>query len=284
MHLRLSAFICGFVLLTCVTQARSDETKNFIVERDVTFLPPDRAEKLDLYLPPDPKDLSKRPAIIIIHGGGWKFGDKAEERETQIAALLANKGYVCISINYLLADPKKIAWPTCLEDCRAAIKYLKDHSEEFLIDTNRIGAIGGSAGGTMSLLIANPPAKNIKSDIKAVVALYPVTDLMTTTWELSMLFGQPRGINPEIYKSASPLHQIKDGFPPTLLIHGTADPTVAHEQSEKLAARFTELKVPHELLLLKDVGHTFNLHGDGIDVRTQVGDFFDKYLKSSEGK
>lgn len=268
------ALVC---LMTTLTPAQ-EETRNYLVDRDLTFLSPDRPEKLDLYLPPDPKPGTKRPAVIVIHGGGWKLGDKADDRETQIAGTLANAGFVVVSINYQLAMRDKPAWPTCLDDCRAAVRWLREHAEEYAIDPDRLGAIGGSAGGSMSLLIALDEAKANFKRVQAVVALYPPTDLVNRKAENQLMFGHSREARPDLYRDASILVRVEAGFPPTLLIHGTADTTVPHDHSERLAARLKELGVPHELILVPDAPHTFPIKSDRIDLRAKVVEFFVKNL------
>ncbi len=89
------------------------------IEKDVAYLPADRAEKADLYLPAAVIDeqraakIGKRPGMIIIHGGGWTGGDKGAAREINIGTTLAGQGYVCMSINYML-QPKEgpRIWPS----------------------------------------------------------------------------------------------------------------------------------------------------------------------------
>lgn len=268
--------------MTTIARAQDDEARNYLVDRDIPFLASDRPEKLDLYLPPDPKPGMKRPGIILIHGGGWTVGDKADERERQIAGTLANAGYVVASINYQLASREKPAWPTCLRDCQAAVQWMRAQAEEYAVDPDRLGTIGGSAGGAMSLLMAiNDPAAKFEG-VQAVVALYPPTDLITRRNENQLMFGHSRDARPDLYREASVLFRADASFPPTLLIHGTADATVPHDHSERLAARFKELGVPHELILVPNAGHTFKIKSDRADLRPKVVEFFDKVLKPAE--
>lgn len=275
----VSALALLVILMSNPASFAEDEVRNFVVDRDVVYLAPDRKEKLDLYLPPDPKPGTRRGAIVVIHGGGWQVGDKADPREKQIATTLANAGYVVASINYQLATRDTPAWPTCLADCRAAVTYLREHADELSIDPNRIGAIGGSAGGTMSLLIGvDAPDAKFKR-INAVVALYPPTDLLNRQAESQIMFGASRAERPDLFRDASPVFHVTKSFPPTLLFHGTADATVSHEQSETLAAKFKELGVPHELILMKDAPHTFRIRNESHDLREKIVSFFDKRLK-----
>ncbi len=276
----VSALALLVILMSNPASFAEEEVRNFVVDRDVVYLAPDRKEKLDLYLPPDPKPGTRRGAIMVIHGGGWQVGDKADPREKQIATTLANAGYVVASINYQLATRDTPAWPTCLADCRAAVTYLRDHADELSIDPNRIGAIGGSAGGTMSLLIGvDAPDAKFKG-INAVVALYPPTDLLNRQAETQIMFGASRTERPDLFRDASPVFHVTRDFPPTLLFHGTADATVSHEQSETLATKFKELGVPHELILLKDAPHTFRIKNESHDLREKIVSFFDKHLKN----
>lgn len=256
-----------------------DEERNFLVDRDVAFLPEGRAEKLDLYLPPDPKPGIKRAAIVVIHGGGWRLGDKADPREVQMAATLANAGYVVASVNYQLADRDKPSWPTCIQDCREAVAFLRKNADEYAINPDRIGAIGGSAGGNLSLLLGTPDPAQKVAPVQAVVALYAPTDLIARKNETQLMFGQSRTQRPDLYKEASPYHQATASFPPTLLIHGTADTVVEPAQSELMAKKLKELGIKHELILVPDAPHTFKLKDDAHDFRDKVLTFFARHLK-----
>src|SRR5262249_60357783 len=125
------------------------------MEKDVDSPPPGRAEKLDLYLPPeDPKPGEKRPGIVIIHGGGWTGGNKGAKREINIGTTLAAHGYVLLSINYALASEGHPTWPGNLQDCKRAVRWLRKNAEKYHIDPDHIGVIGGSAGGHLTAMLA----------------------------------------------------------------------------------------------------------------------------------
>jgi acetyl esterase/lipase len=122
------------------------------IERDVAYLTPDRKEKLDLYLPANRDRAMRSPAIVIIHGGGWVGGDKASEREFSTGTTLAAAGYVCAAINYKLDGDGR--WPTNLFDCKNAVRFLRARADQYQIDGDLIGVIGGSAGGHLALMVA----------------------------------------------------------------------------------------------------------------------------------
>src|SRR5688572_14451668 len=155
--------------------------------QDVTYLQPTRAEKLDLYLPTDSTTATKRPAIVIIHGGGWVGGDKASPREFNIGTTLAKAGYVAASVNYHLGEKNR--WPTNLFDCKNAVRFLRKNADEYKIDADHIGVIGGSAGGHLALMVAYTsevldlapptPYPGISDKVSAVVDMYGITNLLT---------------------------------------------------------------------------------------------------------
>jgi len=115
------------------------------VEKDVAYLGPDRAEKADLYLPPTFEPGKKYPGIVIIHGGGWTGGDKAAGREKNIGTTLASHGYVCMSINYALAKTGSPTFPQNIQDCKRAVRWLRNNAARFPLDVDHVGAIGGSS-------------------------------------------------------------------------------------------------------------------------------------------
>ena len=136
----LTLFALALSLINIVGAAESAPR----VVKDVTFLAPDRAEKLDVYLPTALPAGTLAPAVVWIHGGGWTGGTKNETRAAEICGTLAAAGYVAVSIDYRLGDG---AWPTNLHDCKNAVRFLRAHAAEYHIDPKRIAVAGGSAGG-----------------------------------------------------------------------------------------------------------------------------------------
>lgn len=109
----------------------------------------DRKLLLDLFSPKN--EASNRPAIVVVHGGGWVNGDKTKFRA--LAIELAKRGYVTAAIEYRLAG--EALFPAGIHDCNAAVRYLRAHAKQYRIDPERIGAVGGSAGGHLVGLMAS---------------------------------------------------------------------------------------------------------------------------------
>src|SRR5262245_30255528 len=124
------------------------------IEQNIAYLAPGRSETADLYVPSKRLAGQCSPAVVIIHGGGWTGGDKAAEREFNIGTTLALNGYVGLSINYVLATKEKPTWPNNLHDCMTAVRWLRRNADRLGVDPARIGAIGGSAGGHLTAMLA----------------------------------------------------------------------------------------------------------------------------------
>ncbi len=122
-------------------------------EADVSYLPEGRQEKADLYLPKLEKG-QRAPAVLMIHGGGWSGGDKRAGREINIGTNLALKGFVAMSIDYALSRNGSVTWPQNLHDCKTAVRWLRKNADRLQIDPDRIGVIGGSAGGHLAAMVA----------------------------------------------------------------------------------------------------------------------------------
>jgi acetyl esterase/lipase len=251
---------------------------------DVAYLAPDRAEKLDLYLPATPAPgAPPAPAVVWIHGGGWTGGTKNEARAKEICTTLTAAGYVAVSIDYRLGEG---AWPTNIYDCKNAVRFLRAHAAEYHLDPNRIAVAGGSAGGHLALMVgltaddpafeptvAATPYPGVSSAVRAIVDLYGITNLLTRqkpdakgklTGELvdggaTKVYGATREANPALWRTVSPVTHIGKKSPPVLILHGRADATVDYEQSVELAAVLKKNGVPHELHLIDGIGHTFDL-------------------------
>lgn len=188
------------------------------VERNVAFLPADRKEQADLYFPRHMAKGAKLPAMVLIHGGGWAGGRRDAGREINIGGTLARNGYVAMSVDYLLSDKKQAVWPTNLWDCKTAVRWLRKNAERLGVDPDRIGVLGGSAGGRLAALVAltspadglDPagPYGEISCAVKCCVDLYGIADI-GTYHDVTML-GKTFTEAPELYRLASPVTKTKE--------------------------------------------------------------------------
>ncbi|NOX57077.1 MAG: alpha/beta hydrolase, partial [Planctomycetes bacterium] len=121
-----------------------------------------RAWRLDLVMPKD-QEGPPRPALVFVHGGGWRSGDKRRGYFLHGAIEYAQKGYVCITVNYRLSD--EAPFPACVEDVKCAVRWLRAHAKKYHVDPNRIGGYGNSAGAHLvAMLGLVPPEAGLEGD------------------------------------------------------------------------------------------------------------------------
>ncbi len=255
---------------------------------DVAFLPDGREEKADFYLPAALPKGKRLPAVIIIHGGGFNDGDKARPREIGFATNLVGNGYVVMSINYKLRKRQgEVTWPQSVLDAKAAVRWLRKNADRLGIDPDRIGAIGGSAGGNLSAMLAltgpkdgfdeKEPYGEFSSRVSCGVDFYGAVKLME--YHDMKMFAKTRAEAPELYEKGSPVNYASADDAPMLIVHGSKDDTVPITQSESLAAALKKAGVEHEFVVVPDAVHTFDLQPKQRDLRPVVLGFLDKHLK-----
>ena len=262
------------------------------VERDIGYLPDDRKEKADLYLPTAKPVGGKYAAVLLMHGGGFNDGDKAKGREVQMAVELAKHGYVCMSINYKLWNKgiKKPTWPRSLHDAKTAVRWLRTNADRLKIDPQRIGAFGNSAGGNLAAMLATTspadgleptePLADVSTQVRCGIDFYGALDL--PNYHDMKMFQQTREENPAIYRKASPVSYVSPGDAPLLIVHGTADETVPVSQAHTMADALKKAGIEHQLEIIPDAPHTFFLVSKAKDFRPLVFGFLDKHLKASQ--
>lgn len=254
-----------------------DSSPNVEVRGDIPFLQSDRTEKLDLYLPKHRNAGEKCPAVLLIHGGGWKEGDKRQPREIEFGTTLAENGFVAASINYALRSAGK--FPINLHDCKNGIRYLRSHADVLGIDPNRIAVMGGSAGGHLALLVAytadqsnlapSQPYPCVSDKVACVVDFYGISNLATrkeTDPNGKPLKVEPLdsttqsifGSTPQDWKKASPVTYVKRDVPPTLILHGKKDTTVDSDQSQELADALIKAGASYDIIWLPNAPHSFS--------------------------
>jgi acetyl esterase/lipase len=197
-----------------------------------------RAQWLDIYRHKDHP--VGAPVLFYIHGGGWVIGKK-EEQGLPMMNHLASQGWVCVTINYRLSP--KVAFPEHLLDCKRALAWVRAHIAEYGGDPDCVVVSGGSAGGHLAALMAltadrrdlQPGFEDVDLSLRAAVPIYGVYDFTNR----DKFYGKGRGrmfakmimkttpeANPDLYRLASPMDQVRQDAPPFLVIHGSNDTLV----------------------------------------------------------
>ncbi len=219
----------------------------------------DPAHKMDLYLPQGRTDTTK--LIIMVHGGAWTAGDKADFNTYVPVIKQRLPGYAIANINYRLATPLGNHFPTQENDMKAAVDFLVQKSSEYKI-SQKFVLLGASAGAHMALLQAY---KQASPDIKAVIDFFGPSDMtemynsapagsFTQTALQILLQGTPTS-NPTRYNTSSPINYVSAQSPPTLMLHGSTDDLVPVSQSEALRTKLLTQGVVNELVIYPNVGH-----------------------------
>jgi len=225
------------------------------VERDIVYVKYGAREvKLDLYLPKKPAS-EKIPCIVVIHGGGWRSGDKT--RFANIASALAEQGFAAACIGYRLLP--EVEFPAPVVDCKAAVRWVRANAAKHGLDPDRIGAIGGSAGGhlvamlgtstTVAKLEGDGGNAGVSSRVHAVVAMATPAD-MTRNAERNKL-------DKELAVLISPVTHVSKDSAPVLLLHGTEDTLVPMAQSELLLEKYQKAGASAELVKIEGGPHAF---------------------------
>ena len=212
---------------------------------------------LDAHLPASEKATD---AVIIVHGGGWVRGDRVTDVKP-LFALLSDADIAWFSIDYRLAKGI-IDFGVAVDDVQAAIRFVKARSGEYNINPDRLAIVGESAGGQLAAMAILKGGSAVK--VNAFVGFYTPSDLVTLLKEADYLpadlrrfaVGTPweRLVMSQV-KKLSPLQNLAPCMPPTLLIHGTADPLVPFSQSINLAARINQEGGRCELYPVPGAGH-----------------------------
>jgi acetyl esterase/lipase len=184
----------------------------------------------------------------------------------------ASRGFVAASPSYRLAPGAR--FPAQIEDCKAAIRWIRAHAAKYRVDPERIAAGGYSSGGHLACLLGvTEPSDGLEgtgghaehsSRVQAVVDLFGPTDLLSDDWTphvetsiLQPLIGATRADKPELYRRASPVCYLqKDRRPPPFLVlHGAADRVVHPNQSKRFVTRLTELGAKARYVEVDGEGH-----------------------------
>ncbi|MEO8612674.1 MAG: alpha/beta hydrolase [Chloroflexota bacterium] len=210
---------------------------------------------LDTYQPTAEPILGNQyPALIVIHGGGWRNGEPGGWF-TPHNHYFASQGYVVFDIEYRLSGEAK--WPAQFEDVERAIQWVKDHADEYRVDPARIALLGRSAGAHLALM-----AGYCVEGIRAIVSLYGPAEMRWPGLEAGSaiidLMGGTFEQLPEAYEQATPLNFVRDNLPPTLIIEGGLDTIVPYHHGDRLSGLLAFTNTPFALLRVPWSRHGFD--------------------------
>jgi acetyl esterase/lipase len=286
-----SLFLFSLALLALAAPTRAQLTipDDVVFEPGIEFANPE-SQRLQLDLARPKNGTGPYPAIVCIHGGGFRAGTR-EGYDTQCLAL-AQHGYIAVTITYRLAPAYQ--FPAAVQDCKAAVRWVRANAAKYHIDPARIGTMGGSAGGHLALFLgvtagvpefegADNPGQS--SAVSCVVSYFGPSDFTKSYGKsvdaaevLPLFFGGDLTTKRREHIVGSPLYWVTPDAAPTLCIHGTADNYVAYEQAQWMVDRLKAATVEAELLTLEGAGHGFKGE-DAKKADAAMLAFFDAHLK-----
>jgi pectinesterase len=252
---------------------------------------------LDLF---EPKDVFKGPypAVIIIHGGGWRSGDRTMELPT--AYFIASNGYVTAVVEYRLST--EALYPAAVYDLKAAIRFIRANAPKYNIDPNKIAVSGCSAGGQLAAFLGvtgghrkfegNGGNLGISSVVQAVVDIDGILDFTNPAesgkdsieskpsagkyW-----FGYSYKEKPNLWIEASPLFYVREDSPPYCFINSSQERY--HAGRDEMTAKFDEMNIYYEVHTIKNTPHPFWLFHPWFDeaMKYYLG-FLDKVFKGNK--
>lgn len=289
---RILALIVVMALLATAQTGRAADDKVH-TQLDIVYAQVgERKLHVDLYIPP--KSVNANPPLVVwIHGGGWRAGNK----RPCPAVYLMMRGYAVASVEYRFSQ--EAIYPAQAHDVKAAIRYLRGTAAKHGYDASRIGVMGASAGGHLSMLLGTSAGiaelegdlgehDEQSSRVQAVVNLFGPSDLASY-----ISATKPGGRRPNLVlqllggdldkakksaPSASPMHFVGEGDAPLLSLHGDRDRLVPIAQSERMHAAYKKQGLDTTFVPIKGAGHGGGQFTSKA-MQQRIAKFFDDRIK-----
>ena len=234
-----------------------DDDSSIVVQNDVVYGRIHGAGLLaDIAYPKSDKPLT---AIISVHGGRWRGGNK-RDRSTIVVKQWAEFGFFAMSIDYRLVGASPA--PACYQDFQSAIRYVNAHAKQYNIDPDRIFLIGQSAGGHMVSLAATlgdgpyrrtGDWKEASNNFRAAISVAANYELTTLSW--GNIWTPASGDPIAARKLASPVNHVKKDSKPLLILHSDNDRSVPIDNALLMVEALKKAGSEHKFIRYPDKGH-----------------------------
>ena len=292
----LFLIVANVIFIATIAEGQARVEKNVLVGMHSGL-----ALVMDVHHPENPNGYG----IVHISGSGWRRPLAysapllSESQVNLYGQPLVERGYTVFSLNHR-ATPR-FQFPAPLEDVQRAVRFIRYHAAEYGIDSDRIGAVGGSSGGHLVSMLGvldgdgdseDPdPVNRVHAKVQTVVARAAPADLarietMSGRGALALLMGalpyqDPQAVETRLYRKASPVNYVSKDDPPILLMHGDADETVPFEQAELFSNALKAAGVETRLITIRGAGHGPTFRG-AVNPPDYIGAmiaWFDEHLK-----
>lgn len=232
--------------------AKVPKDKKLIEQREIVYKTiGSRALHLDAFYS---NNKSSHPAVVLIHGGGWKSGNKSQMESIAIA--MAAKGYSCFTIEYRLS-PEAI-YPAAVHDIKEAIQYIRKNANLYNVDESKVAIVGCSSGGQLAALIGTTHTIT-RTAVQAIVDMDGILAFKHPESEegkaASLWLGGDYESKPEIWKAASALTHVNSKTPPILFIN--SDKPRFHAGRDDMIAILNQFLIYNEVKTIPNAPHSF---------------------------
>lgn len=245
------SLLCSPLLALAQESTPAVELERPPMERGVVYGEDDPTRQLMHVFRQAPRD-DPRPAVVVIHGGGFVSGNPSEFQSN--AEVFVDSNFVTFLVGYRLFDQAtgENPFPIALDDVQLAVRWIRAHAEEFNVDPDRIGAVGASTGGQLAGLLGtmetrdpSAPYAEYSSRVNAVASISGDLDMtvpFSEDWALlnEQIIGGTLTEHPEFYEAASPASHVDADTAPFLITHGTNDVDSPPEQSLNMVQALSE--------------------------------------------
>jgi pectinesterase len=277
------------VLVIDSLPANVSEVKNIVFKKLQN-----RKLHLDIFYPIGSKT-KKHPGVLMIHGGGWRTGDR--NMIVPMAERLAARGFVTVTVEYRLSI--EALYPAAVYDLKAAIRWMRANSRKYMIDSNRIAVYGCSAGGHLAALVGTTNGikkfegeddfNNHSSKVDAIIDVDGVVDFFGKGSEEAtkksgkpsaahLWFGVSAKQDSSVWRDAGPFNHTTKNTPPILFINSSK--ARFHAGRDEMIKKLKEFNIYSEVHTLKGTIHTFWLFQPWFD---KTFNYTDKFLKTVFG-